>query len=76
MRMIQRGQDFGFPAETAKTLGIAREFGRQDFDCDLAFELGVAGSIDLAHPACPERAQDLIRADVRTGLERGHVAYS
>jgi len=32
-----------------QTLLIARDFGRQKFQRDLAIELRVAGEIDLAH---------------------------
>ena len=34
--------------------------GSQYFDRDRALELWVSSVIDLAHPACPERRQDLV----------------
>ena len=34
-----------------------------DLDCDQAIQPCVSGSVDLAHPSCPERGLDFIRTD-------------
>ena len=44
--------------------------GRKDLDRHVAAEAGVAGAVDLAHPAGPDRAQDLVRPEPRSGCER------
>jgi hypothetical protein len=43
----------------------------QDFDRDRAIETGVAGFVDLAHPAGPDGREDFIRAEAHAGRE-GH----
>ena len=43
---------------------------RQDFDGDVAIQLGVAGAIDLAHRAGAKGADDFVDAKTRAGLER------
>ena len=54
VRMVQRGEDFGFALEPREALGIRREALRQDLDRDLAFQLRVGGAIHLAHAAGAE----------------------
>ena len=51
VRMIERGEDFGFALEAAHTVGIARKLIRQDLDGDFALQLRIACAIDLAHSA-------------------------
>jgi hypothetical protein len=41
--------------------------GRQDLDCDLAVQPGVARAVDLAHPARAEQGHDLVRAQPLPG---------
>jgi hypothetical protein len=42
---------------------------RQDFDRDIAIKLGVAGPVDLSHPARAEQRADFVRAEVRAWSE-------
>ena len=49
---------------------IAGEVIGQDLHRDLAPELGVAGAVNLAHAACPDRRDDLVRAETRAGGQR------
>jgi hypothetical protein len=44
----------------------------QDFDGDLATELGVFGPVDLAHPAQADLVDDAIVQDRLSGVERAH----
>ena len=64
MRMIERGQEFGFAVEASQGLGMAREFRGENLDRDIAFLLRVARAIDLAHSACPDGCQNYVRADL------------
>ncbi len=49
--MIQRRQGFGFALEASESIGVLGKPLGQDFDGDIAIELGVAGAIHLAHSA-------------------------
>ena len=62
--MIQRGQHPRFSLEARAPLSIAREYGGQHLDGDLAAELGIARAIDLTHAPGTKLRQDPIRADV------------
>jgi hypothetical protein len=62
VRVIQRGKNLGFAAETRESLRVVGERVGQDLQGDVATELCVAGAIDLAHAARPERRDDFVRA--------------
>ncbi len=74
VRVVEGGEDLGLALEAGQAVaagpGVAREMGRQDFDGDVAIELGVAGAIDLAHRAGAEGADDFVDAKACAGLER------
>jgi hypothetical protein len=70
VRMVQGGEDFGFALEACQALGVSRHRLWQHLDGDLALQVGVGGAIDLAHAACAEGGQDLIRAEARAGAQR------
>jgi hypothetical protein len=63
--MIERGQHFGLELESAESLHVARELGRQDFERDVAVQPGIAGAVDLPHSAFAQFGQDFVRADSR-----------
>jgi len=46
--MVQRREDLRFAFEPRQPIGIVREGRRQNLDRDVAIELGVASSVDLA----------------------------
>ena len=69
VRMVQRGQHFGFALEAGQALGIAGDRGRQHLDGDLALEARVDRSIHLAHAAGTERGDDLVRTEPGAGCE-------
>ena len=58
VRMVERGEDLRLALEAREPLGIARERVGQNLQRDVAVELGVAGPIDLAHPAGADRRQN------------------
>ena len=49
--------------EAREAIGIRCEGFRSNLECHVAIELGVTGSIDLAHAARAEKLQDLIRTE-------------
>ena len=63
VRMIERGEHLRFTTEAREAIGIVGNGRQQDLDRDLAIQLWVAGSVDLAHPARADPRLDLIRAD-------------
>ena len=67
--MIQRRQHLRFALEARHVLRVAGQGGGQHLDGDVAFELGVAGAIDLAHAARAEGREDLIGAEFGAGGE-------
>ncbi len=60
VRMIQGREDVRLALEAGTPIGVARDRVRQNLESHLALQLQVAGAIDLAHPARPERCQNLV----------------
>lgn len=58
--MVQRAGGAGFLLEATDAFGVLGDRGGQDLDRHFAPEAGVAGAIDLAHPAGADERQDLI----------------
>jgi hypothetical protein len=69
--MVQGREHARFAFETGEPMGIGRERRRQQLDRDLATEFGVAGAIDLAHPAAADLRDDVVRTEPVAG--RGHA---
>ena len=67
VRMVQRGEGFGFPLESRQAIRVRGERLRQDLERDVSIELGVARAVHLAHAAGPEGAENLVRAKARPG---------
>ena len=44
---------------------VANRQARQDLQGDVAIELGIVSTVDLAHPARAKRAHDFIGTDAR-----------
>ena len=63
--MVQGGSRLSLLLETTQTVRIVGEIGWEDLDRNRAIEAGIERAINLAHAACPERAEDLV------GTERG-----
>ena len=76
VRVVQRGQRLRLRGwnRASRSASLANEIG-QDLDRDLAIELGVAGAIDLAHPAGAERGENLVGAEARAGREGHHYLW-
>src|SRR5207244_12260931 len=63
VRMIERGQRLGFAREPREAIRIVRERVGQNFQRDIAIELGIAGSPHLPHPAFANRGDDFVDAE-------------
>ncbi len=71
--VVEGAGEAGLLLEAAEAVGVLAVLGGEDLDGDVAVEAGVAGAVDLAHPAGPDRAPDLVRPQPRPGRERhGH----
>ena len=58
--VIQTREKPRFALEPGKPLGIFGELGREYFDGDIAPELGVARTVDLAHATGTEQRFDFV----------------
>ena len=68
--MIQRSQHLRFALETGEPLGIVRERFWENFDGNIAPELGVLRLIDLSHSTCANRCGDLVRSELCARCDR------
>jgi hypothetical protein len=71
VRVVECARGLGFVLEAAQALRVFGETARQHLDRHVACEPRVAGAVDLAHAAGPERAEDLIGAQTGS-LREGH----
>ena len=69
--MVERGEQARFTREARAALGVSREVGGQDLDCDVTPELRVTRAIDIAHPAGPKRCDDRVGAE----LTADHLSF-
>jgi hypothetical protein len=70
VRMIERSEEARFALKARDPLRIVAEPVGDNLDRDVAAQPGIAGAIDLSHPAGPDGRVDLIQADANAGLER------
>ena len=56
--MVEGGGGAGFLDEAQTAVGVGDLVGAQDFDGDFAVELGVAGTVDDAHPTLSEFVEE------------------
>ena len=67
--VVQRCQNLCFARETGEAIGIGGEGVGENFDGDIAVELGVSGAVDNAHTAFAELRDD---SEVCDRLLRAH----
>jgi len=67
VRMVERGKQLRLTFEPRETLGVVSEVLGEDLDRDVTPELGVAGSLDLSHPARTNGRDDLVDAEQASG---------
>ena len=70
VRMVQRGENLGFTAESREALRVVREGVGQDLEGDITTELRIACTIDLAHAAHAESGLNFVWAKTRSRNER------
>jgi hypothetical protein len=63
VRVVQRGQGLRFALEAHQPIRIEGKGIREDLQCDVAPELGIARPIDLAHSAFAQFGHHLIWAE-------------
>jgi len=61
--MIQSRRRPRLLLEASQPLGIGREKAGQHLDCNISPKKLIACAVHLAHTACPERSEDLVRTE-------------
>ena len=74
VRMTERGEDASFLFETLGVTELRSKTWRKDLQRDVASKPGIAGAVDLAHPAFAQRGNDLVVAESRAGCKSHGVA--
>jgi hypothetical protein len=72
VRVIENGDGFGFSFKALLVNGITRKLSRKNLDRNGAIQPGIAGAVDLAHPASTEGGTDFIGSEECPRSE-GHV---
>ena len=72
--MVERREDFSFPLKPREPVGIRGKVGRQDLECDIPLEAGVASAIHLAHATRAKGRDDLVGAESSARCERHRAA--
>jgi len=70
VRMVEARDRLRLALESLPEVGVARDVLGEDLDRDGAFESCVASPIDLAHAACADQGEDLVRPEAFPGGER------
>jgi len=61
--VVERSEEPRLALESGQAIGVGRDLFGQDLERHRAAQLRVGGPVDLAHPAGPHRAGDLIRPE-------------
>src|SRR5262249_25009640 len=67
--MVQAGYRAGLAFQALAKLGMLGELRGQDFNGDDAVQTRIAGFIDLAHAACAEGVEDLVRPEFCAAIQ-------
>ena len=67
VRMVQRGEHFGFPLKPGQAVAISRDGLRQHLDGHGALQVRVRGAPYLAHPADADAGDDFVGAETGAG---------
>jgi hypothetical protein len=59
--MVQHSRGARFQLEAPQAVWISGKGCGQDFYRNVATQAGVPGPVHLAHPACAERREDIVR---------------
>ena len=72
--MVQRREKLRLPLEPGKPLLVLGELFWKNFNGDVASELGVPSTVDLAHTTRTDEGNDLVRTEPCSGF-LGHVSF-
>jgi len=61
--VVESGDCLRFLLEASQAGEVSGHALRQDLESDVTLEPGVSSTVDLSHPARPERAQNHVRAE-------------
>ena len=75
VRVVETGDDARFTLEAFPRVRCLSERRREDLDSDGAIQPRVTRLIHLAHAACTERRDDLVRAEKRPARERHELSW-
>jgi hypothetical protein len=70
IRVVEGGGGAGFLDEAGTARSVREPVGRENLDGDVAAEPRVAGAIDLAHSACADGRDDLVRTETAARGQR------
>ena len=70
VRMVEQRQRPCFALEARDPIRIASEILWKDLDRNLASELGITGTVDLAHATLADDGEHFVWADTTAGTER------
>ena len=73
VRVIQRGEGFGFAQKACEPIVVSGQRWRQDLDRHLTLQLGIGSPVHLPHPAFANLGGNLVGAEASAGAE-GQVA--
>jgi hypothetical protein len=68
--MVECREDFSFPLEPSEALDVARHRLGKHLDGDLALQVRVRRTIDLAHTPGPKWAENFVGAKARADWQR------
>jgi len=68
--MVQRGEELRLSLESSESFGVPGKFFGENFDRDVAPELGVGRTIDLTHSAFSDGLSDHVVRKLPTVFER------
>ena len=69
LRMIQRGEDFGFALESRQPLWVCRKASGRTLIATCRFKVGISRAIHLTHAADADLGGDFIRAEAGASSE-------
>ena len=69
--MVQGGQDLRPALEPRQTIRVGRKEIREDFQRDIAVQLGVAGAVDASYPAFANLGGDFLDTEA-SAARQGH----
>src|SRR5262245_64957819 len=70
--MVECARGASFPRKAMRAISVGRKQGGQELEGDFPPEPLVEGEVDFAHPATPERRDELIETDLIPRVQAFH----